>query len=103
MFSDLLMLRCLAVASSSFAIAYNFFHPHGRILWLYVGWHALYMSVNIVYSLHIYWDRNPIIDAPGMSVYNAHFKDIVEKREFAALYSEAALRTVADKKSETII
>ena len=46
-FSDMLVLRTLAVGGSSLMLIFTFFHPHGRVLWLPFVWNGVFLTTNL--------------------------------------------------------
>ena len=43
---DVLWLRVTAVTGSTAMLAFTYFHPHGKVLWLPFRWNALFIVIN---------------------------------------------------------
>jgi CRP-like cAMP-binding protein len=56
--SDILWLRASAIAAGSAMIAFNYWHPHGRPLWLPLRWNLLFIGINSVQIAYILTERN---------------------------------------------
>jgi len=52
---DFLQLRILAISGASAMLAFSYFHPHGRILWLPIKWNALFIAINVFRVGKIYY------------------------------------------------
>jgi CRP-like cAMP-binding protein len=54
---DFLQLRILAIAGSTAMLAFTYFHPHGRVLWLPFKWNALFIAINSYRIGSVYLDK----------------------------------------------
>lgn len=54
---DFLLLRMIAVAGSTAMLAFAYFHPHGRVLWLPFKWNVLFIAINSYRIGMVYWNR----------------------------------------------
>jgi CRP-like cAMP-binding protein len=84
---DFIQLRILAILGSTAMLAFTYFHPHGRVLWLPFKWNCLFIALNTwrvarVY-LDIYWSQLVMSDTL-VRVYDEHFY-ILDKADFARL------------------
>lgn len=43
---DFVQLRVMAILGSTAMLAFTYFHPHGRVLWLPLKWNALFIAIN---------------------------------------------------------
>jgi hypothetical protein len=75
---DFLLLRIIAVAGSASMLAFTYFHPHGRILWLPFKWNMLFIFINgyrIVKALY-YQNVGRFMSSNLKNIKNEYFESM---------------------------
>jgi hypothetical protein len=54
---DFVQLRVMAILGSTAMLAFTYFHPHGRVLWLPLKWNALFIAINLWRVGKVYYYR----------------------------------------------
>ena len=54
---DFVQLRVMAILGSTAMLAFTYFHPHGRVLWLPLKWNALFIAINAWRVGKVYYFR----------------------------------------------
>eukprot|EP00455_Lapot_gusevi_P047778 TRINITY_DN6511_c0_g2_i4.p1 TRINITY_DN6511_c0_g2~~TRINITY_DN6511_c0_g2_i4.p1 ORF type:complete len:440 (+),score=70.90 TRINITY_DN6511_c0_g2_i4:101-1420(+) len=57
-FKDILGLRLISVLAGFFTLAFLYWHPHGRPLWLPFQWNVIFILTNLFRTLQILWERS---------------------------------------------
>ncbi len=80
---DVLLLRCLFVAGSFFAL--GFYYYQSPPLWSAIAWTALYIVIHAYWIVRIILDRRPIVLTPDEeTLYRLGFGSL-DRRKFARL------------------
>lgn len=92
--TDMLWLRAIASASCALAIAFNYFHPVGRVLWLPIYWNVTYVLVNLAFIGQIINERYVRLSDEHRVIYNAHFLRAMPEADFRRLANLGAIEHV---------
>ena len=94
---DFLLLRIMAVAGSTSMLAFTYFHPHGRVLWLPFQWNVLFIGIN-AYRIGktLYYNSMGNRLSEEMKEIKRDILDVMEMSDFAKLVSIATEETFED-------
>jgi CRP-like cAMP-binding protein len=99
---DFVQLRILAIAGSSAMLAFTYFHPHGRVLWLPFKWNMLFIAINGYRVMKVHLDR---FFAEQLSPLMLHMHDhhfyVMDKVDFARLVRLGTMERV--QKGQVIV
>jgi len=92
---DFLHLRLIAIAGSSAMLVFTYFHPHGRVLWLPFQWNCIFVALNSWRVAKVYIDNylSRQLTPSVSSVYENHYGDAMEKKDFARLVRLGTIET----------
>mmetsp|Transcript_22820 Transcript_22820/g.45507 ORF Transcript_22820/g.45507 Transcript_22820/m.45507 type:complete len:388 (+) Transcript_22820:360-1523(+) len=93
---DVLWLRATAVTGSTAMLAFTYFHPHGKVLWLPFRWNALFIVINTAQILRTLKERYhaEYLDEVDSKVFSSFLRDFdrVDFSKLAALGRRSYLR-----------
>eukprot|EP00934_Nitzschia_sp_Nitz4_P005810 Nitzschia sp. Nitz4//scaffold74_size92883//21355//22356//NITZ4_004817-RA/size92883-processed-gene-0.80-mRNA-1//-1//CDS//3329557577//5800//frame0 len=99
---DFIQLRLLAIAGSFAMLIFNYFHPHGRVLWLSFKWNALFIAINLYRVFKVHMDRHLASQlSPIMIHMHHHHFYLLDLCDYARLVREGWVEEY--KKGELVV
>eukprot|EP00934_Nitzschia_sp_Nitz4_P005254 Nitzschia sp. Nitz4//scaffold74_size92883//17280//18656//NITZ4_004815-RA/size92883-processed-gene-0.27-mRNA-1//-1//CDS//3329557571//5244//frame0 len=99
---DFIRLRLLAIAGSSAMLVFNYFHPHGRVLWLPFKWNVLFIAINLYRVFKVHIDRYFATQlSPIMIHMHHHHFYLLDLGDYARLVREGWVEEY--KKGELVV